>query len=87
METLEITEATAGWEEAIRAKLRDGQRITVKFQPVNYTPNELAEKVGVTRPTIMRYINDGSIKAIRRGNRHLIPLLEANRFVSSYAGS
>ena len=37
--------------------------------PVTYTPQQIAEKLGVTVPTVRRYINAGKLKATKIGRK------------------
>ncbi len=47
-----------------------------------YTTDELAKLLRVSRTTILRYIDDGLIKAIRIGRTVRIPASEVRRLTS-----
>jgi excisionase family DNA binding protein len=84
--TLEITDPSANWAEIIRARLRAGDLVSVRFESPFMTPEQMANSIGITRQAIMRRIKDGKIKTERRGNRYRIPLTEVERFRDWYLG-
>ncbi|MFZ2238046.1 MAG: helix-turn-helix domain-containing protein [Gordonia amarae] len=48
------------------------------------TPEQVAEQLGVSRPTISRRIKAGELKAVKVGNRNRIPVVEFERFRDAY---
>ena len=48
------------------------------------TPEQMAEQLGVSRPTISRRIKAGELKAVKVGNRNRIPVVEFERFRDAY---
>lgn len=73
-----------GWEQEIRRRVAAGERAHVTFERPSMSPAEMAESIGVSRPTIQRRILAGEIRSERRGNRHRIPLDEVERFRHAY---
>jgi excisionase family DNA binding protein len=45
-----------------------------------FSPAEVAVLVGVSRPTVQRRIEDGTIRAVRRGSRWRILEAEVDRY-------
>ena len=48
------------------------------------TPDEVAKRLGISRPTISRRIKAGDLNAIKVGNRNRIPVAEFERFREAY---
>lgn len=57
-----------------------GEIVTVSSEPVLLTPSQVAEALGVSRPTISRRIADGSLGSVKVGSHHKIPYTEMVRF-------
>lgn len=56
------------------AALHEGKAVTVAPQTVTLTTQQAADLLGVSRPTIVRLINDNVMPAERIGNRHRLLL-------------
>lgn len=54
--------------------MSQGRAVTVAPQSMTLTTQQAADLLGVSRPTIVRLINDGHINAERVGNRHRLLL-------------
>jgi excisionase family DNA binding protein len=57
----------------------NGQTVVVSAETRMLTPDELAQRLMVSRSTISRRISAGKIKAVKVGNRNRIPYPEARR--------
>ena len=44
------------------------------------TPEQVADRLGVSRSTISRRIKDGRLRAVKVGNRNRVPYEEFERF-------
>lgn len=64
----------------------DGESVTLTSKPRMMTPEEVADALGVSRPTISRKIKAGEIRAIKVGNRNRIPYDEFRRYWSQTMG-
>jgi len=58
----------------IVAALYAGKAVTVAPQTMKLTTQQAADLLGVSRPTVVRLINDGALAAERIGNRHRLLL-------------
>ena len=56
------------------AALHAGRAVTIAPQTMKLTTQQAADLLGVSRPTIVRLINDGVLPAERIGNRHRLLL-------------
>ncbi|MDR1077309.1 MAG: helix-turn-helix domain-containing protein [Propionibacteriaceae bacterium] len=79
-----ITPDTSGWEEVIEERLKAGQHAVVRFETPWLSPQQLADRIGISRPAIMRWIKSGRIATTRYGVNHRITLVEAERFRAWY---
>jgi excisionase family DNA binding protein len=79
MSTIEITADTKDWQALIAERLAAGERATIRFEIPSMTPQEMADSLGVSRPSIMRWIGEGKIKSHRRGTRHRISTSDVER--------
>jgi excisionase family DNA binding protein len=68
----------------IRTAAEAGEVLTLSAHLETMSPADVADRIGVSRPTIARRIASGEIKAIRVGNRNRIPVAEFERFRASY---
>jgi len=57
-----------------------GKRLTVIAEDVLLTPEEVAQRLNLSRTTIRRRIADGELKSIKVGTHHRIPYPEYQRF-------
>ena len=71
--------ARAVWD-FIRRQAGEGKTVQVTAREATFSPAEVADLVGVSRPTVQRRIEDGTIKAARRGSRWRVPEAEVNRY-------
>ena len=76
------------WSAPVVAYLRSaaeaGETITVSARAETLTPAQVADRLGVSRPTIARRIAAGDIKVLKVGNRNRIPVAEFERFRNTY---
>jgi excisionase family DNA binding protein len=56
------------------AALHAGKAVTIAPQTMTLTTQQAADLLGVSRPTIVRLINEGALRAERIGNRHRLLL-------------
>lgn len=56
------------------AALHAGKAVTIAPQTMKLTTQQAADLLGVSRPTVVRMINDGLLPAERIGNRHRLLL-------------
>lgn len=79
---------TAEWSapliEYMRAAAEAGEVITVSAKVETLTPAQVADRLGVSRPTIVRRIAAGDLKVFKVGNRNRIPIPEFERFRDTY---
>ena len=66
--------------EYVEAAAKAGEVVEVTSRLRTYTPAEAADRLGLSRSTILRRIAAGDIEAIKVGNRHRIPHDELRRF-------
>lgn len=48
------------------------------------TPNQVAQQLGISRPTVSRRIKSGELTSVKVGNRNRIPVTEFERFRDAY---
>ena len=74
--------ARPAWLEQVAAYVQqaaaDGETVTAKRRMM--TPEQVADAMGVSRPTISRKIKAGEIRAVKVGNRNRIPYEEFERY-------
>lgn len=58
----------------IVAALHAGKAVTIAPQTMKLTTQQAADLLGVSRPTVVRLVNDGVLPAERIGNRHRLLL-------------
>jgi excisionase family DNA binding protein len=68
-----------GWD-FVRRHANEGKTVEGVVRDVTYSPAEVANLVGVSRPTVQRGITDGTINAIRRGTRWRVAESEVARY-------
>lgn len=69
----------------VRRQADEGKTVQVVAREVVFTPAEVASLVGVSRPTVQRRIEDGTIRAFRRGTRWCVSEAEVDRYRLSLA--
>ena len=76
--------ARPAWLEQVAAYVRqaaaDGETVTLTAKRRMMTPEQVADAMGVSRPTISRKIKAGEIRAVKVGNRNRIPYEEFERY-------
>lgn len=76
--------AQHGWVEQVVEYVREataaGEIVTLTSKPQFMTPEQVAEALGVSRPTISRRIKTGELRAVKVGNRNRIPYEEFARY-------
>lgn len=68
----------------IKERLNAGDQVMISATEPFMSPNEVAGLIGVSRPYIVKKIENGEISAVKRGNRHRIRFDEAQRFAEQY---
>lgn len=72
------------WLEQVTAYVQqaaaDGETVTLTAKRRMMTPEQIADAMGVSRPTISRKIKAGEIRAVKVGNRNRIPYEEFERY-------
>lgn len=78
------TGARGAWLEQIASHVEqaaaEGEAVTLTAKRRMMTPEQIAEAMGVSRPTISRKIKAGEIRAVKVGNRNRIPYEEFERY-------
>lgn len=76
--------ARPAWLEQIASYVEqaaaEGESVTLTAKRRMMTPEQIAEAMGVSRPTISRKIKAGEIRAVKVGNRNRIPYEEFERY-------
>ncbi len=76
--------ANPAWLEQVAAYVQqaaaDGETVTLTAKRRMMTPEQVADAMGVSRPTISRKIKAGEIRAVKVGNRNRIPYEEFERY-------
>jgi excisionase family DNA binding protein len=76
--------ADSGWAAELRGLVTraaaEGKTVRVSVEERSFTPCQAAGLLGVSRATVQRRIEDGSIRAITRGSRHHITESEIRRY-------
>lgn len=62
--------------------LAEGGAVTVTTMPRELTTTETARQLGVSRPTVMKWITDGSLRAHKVGTHHRVLFTDAAEFAS-----
>ena len=57
-----------------------GQTVTLSAEERMLTPQQMAQRLNMSRTTILRKIAAGEINAVKVGNRHRIPYTEFTRY-------
>jgi excisionase family DNA binding protein len=76
----ETAEWAAGLRGLVTRAAAEGRTVRVSVEERAFTPRQAAELLGVSRATVQRRIEDGSITAITRGSRHHIAESEVRRY-------
>lgn len=84
----EDVRASAGehpaWLEQVAAYVQraaaGGEAVTLTAKRRMLTPEQVADAMGVSRPTISRRIKAGEIRVVKVGNRNRIPYEEFKRY-------
>lgn len=58
----------------------EGEAVTLTAKRRMMTPGQIADAMGVSRPTISRKIKAGEIRAVKVGNRNRVPYEEFERY-------
>ena len=76
--------ARPAWLEQVAAYVKQaaagGETVTLTAKRRMMTPEQVADAMGVSRPTISRKIKAGEIRAVKVGNRNRIPYEEFERY-------
>lgn len=70
--------------QLVRDAIERGETVTVTAEVPSMTPQEMADRLDISRTTVMRKIQAGEIRTMRKGNRHLIPETEFEAFKRAY---
>jgi len=75
---------TAEWADTVWSFLdraaSQGAAVRMTMVDLTYSPTEVAVMCDVSRATLNRRIQDGTIKAVRRGTRWRVPQAEVERY-------
>jgi excisionase family DNA binding protein len=71
---IELPEAIHQALTKVVAALHAGKAVTIAPQTMTLTTQQAADLLGVSRPTVVRLINDNALPAERIGNRHRLLL-------------
>lgn len=90
----EVRLAAAGarpvWLEQVAAYVQQaaagGATVTLTAKRRMLSPNQVADAMGVSRPTISRRIKAGQIRVVKVGNRNRVPYEEFERYWRSTMG-
>ena len=84
IEPEDVLSAHTSWEGQVLDYVKDaahkGASVTLTAKPRMLTPAQMGDMFGLSRTTISRRIADGTIKAVKVGNRNRIPYIEAKRY-------
>jgi excisionase family DNA binding protein len=71
----ELTQAGRAREaQAVAALLGDGEDVFLRLRKRYFTPSEVADRVGVSRQTVVKWIERGELEAeLTPGGHHRIP--------------
>ncbi|TAM66901.1 MAG: helix-turn-helix domain-containing protein [Microbacteriaceae bacterium] len=76
--------ARPAWLDQVAAYVRqaaaEGETVTLTAKRLMLTPEQVADALGVSRPTISRRIKAGQLRAVKVGNRNRIPYEEFERY-------
>lgn len=74
--------------KSVLALLREAEKVggavELRVDAPFLTPEQVAQQLGISRPTISRRIKAGELKAVKVGNRNRIPVAEFERFRDAY---
>jgi len=68
----------------LREAEKAGASVKLSAEAPFLTPQEVAKRLGLSRPTVSRRIKAGQLKAVKVGNRNRIPVAEFERFRDAY---
>jgi len=71
--------ARAVWD-FVRQRAGEGKTVQLMVADRSYSPADVADMVGVSRPTVQRRIADGTISATRRGARWRVSESEVDKY-------
>lgn len=80
MKTLELTRDSVGWEATLARHIAAGDRVEVRIETPTLSPAEAAERLRISRTSVMKWIERGKIACEVRGTYHRIPISEVERF-------
>ena len=60
-----------------------GRRARVEIAPELLTPEEAAQLLGVTRPTVYAWQDAGALDRVDRGNRRMVPLADVEMLLAA----
>lgn len=64
----------------VRAARDAGEVVSLRSRPEFLSPEQAGERLGMSRTTVVRAINNGELRASKVGNRHRIPLSEVDNY-------
>jgi len=79
-EVYELPEALSSVLSQVVGAMREGLAVTVKPQSQQLTTSQVAELLGVTRPTVVKLLEAGAIPYARVGTHRRVGLLDALRY-------
>lgn len=84
MKMLELTRDSVGWETTLAEHIAAGDRVEVRIDTPTLSPSEAANRLRISRTSVMKWIERGKIACEVRGTYHRIPVAEVERFRSWY---
>lgn len=66
--------------EFLDSAKKRGEVVDISARVELLTPADVAERLGMSRSTVLRRISQGEIKAVKVGTHHRIPLSEYERY-------
>jgi excisionase family DNA binding protein len=74
--------AKAVWD-FVRQQASQGHTVQLEVADKWHSPAEVADMLGVSRATVQRRIDDGSVRAVRQGSRWKVSDAEVDRYSRS----
>lgn len=71
--------AKAVWD-FVRRWADEGKTVQMTVTAHSYSPAQVADMVGVSRPTVQRRISDGTIRASRHGSRWRVDEADVDQY-------
>ena len=80
IKTLELTRQTSGWQDELARHIAAGDRVEVRIETPTLSPAEFAERLNISRTSVMKWIERGKIAYEKHNTYYRIPATEIDRF-------